>query len=159
MSNVERGLYAGLSLNVHIHSLKTTAYNRALKEQDYTNVLKGLSKVFLYSCIPLWMSLLCLDYSSAQGAILCKIYCCPPSLLVRAPSCKPFHSHIFLHLCADCKLHDAGKLLPPAAAPDPPPIPQAAHCYVAQESAAQRKVRPLGIRRDPRRQGTCTSSQ
>ena len=61
---------------------------------------------------------------------------------------------------ADCQLHDACKLLPPAAAPDPPPVPQAAGGHVAQEPAAPPagQVGPVGVRRDPRRQGASLHS-
>ena len=47
----------------------------------------------------------------------------------------------------DCKLHNAGQLLPSAEAADTPPVPQAPRGYGAQEPAAQppSQIRPLGI--------------
>ena len=50
-------------------------------------------------------------------------------------------------LRADCELHDARQLLPPAAAADPPPVPEAARGHVAQEPAAPPagQVRAVGV--------------
>ena len=106
LSNVERGLYAGLSLNVHIHcmvhSLKTTAYNRALKEQDYTNVLKGLSKVFLYSFVDVFV-VLRLQQCSGSHSLQNILLSTKP-----AGACTKLQAFSFSHLFAPvCRLQTA----------------------------------------------------
>lgn len=102
------------------------------------DVLKELETLFV-------AVLVALKLCGVRGSMICNQMLCTRPAGVWSADTKTPLLQMFLHVCADCKLHNTSKLLPPASAPDPPPVPQAPHRDDAQEPAAHCKIGTLGV--------------